>query len=498
VFLAIRRVAGWGRIGLIVAAPLAIGSVHPGVVTAESLSCIALLALTLLPGHRSSGWDRTYTVPWAAVALGSALLLTLLQLVPLPSALAGTGAAAPEGAWRAASLDPPATALGALRIAGLAALVTALGIVVRREGLGAIRRVLWAIAAAGAVTVGLGVIGLALDVHEVLGPCLPAQPGPAAVLRGTFVSPLHQAAFHGMAAISGLALALDRRTERWRPLAVVLGCVSTIGLAASLQPAAWIASGVGALVLLGAIGAVRHRSGARAAPYVAASVATMLLVATASLAVAGDVPEPADGVAAAGPGAGAWSRADALHAAMDMARDFPLLGVGRGLNIEAAHMHLEAANLAPGNPEPLFAAVAALVAGGTTRGADAVLARLDELCGTADCRWRLAKLRSRIHEENGLVVAAIGALEEADRLVPGDADVLMRIADMHAAAGDHGSAAVALRRLLARHPGHARAAERLGGLGTPAPAPAPEQPSQVGEPPATQRSGGRDTRRGVW
>jgi hypothetical protein len=170
----------------------------------------------------------------------------------------------------------------------------------------------------------------------------------------------------------------------------------------------------------------------------------------------------------------------------------------RGRNFEAAHMHIEAANLVPGDTEPLFAAGAALVDGGTTLGADEVLARLDRLCGSMDCRWRLAQLRSRIHAADGLVVAAIGALEEADRLVPGDADVLLRIADLHAAAGDHGGEAMALRRLLARHPGHARAAERLGGLGTPVPAPAPEQPARVGEPPAPQRLAEPGTRRSVW
>lgn len=825
-------------------APLAIGSVHEDVIAVESLAAVALLALTLLPGHRGSGWGRAYTVPWAALALALALVLTILQLVPLPAGLLPSIPPGREGLVPA-SLDPPATVLQALRLAGILALAIASGIVVRREGLSAVRRVLWAVAAAGAVSVCLSMLGFALDVPDILGFYTPVQAGGRlAILVGTFVNPLHQGTFLGMAATAGLALAMDPKVMRWRALSAGLTVTCVVGLALVLDVVAWAASGLGALVLLGAMGAVRRRAGASAAPHLAAAVATLLVVATASIAVSsGAVGLPH--AAGASPGGAQWSRSAALQAATSMALDFPVIGAGRGalaalfpaynieapdvafdhvpsvpvealaewgllggglvllltgiaialaalkamrslapagavgalavagvaslfdfgletngvaipaaallgcvaggveesaggrssvrtigglafrrlvlfagtvvllalsvvlaarpagpslprdlanlraaegegrlsiqaiaevarrhpgsylpplaagtllaverrhdealvwlerarglnprgsdvalvrlrvllaagrwdlaraafrevreagrvplekavasilsdpaaresvpmlvpderpdpeevrglarhlssvgrvdlagrvfaraaaadpsepayqawlgralleagdvdgaermatkvlavfprspaaydlngmvlrargMHLEAAHMHLEAADLVPADPEPLFRAVEALVEGGTTLGAEPALARLSVLCTPVECRRRVAVLRSRVHELDGMPVAAIAAMEEAERLMPGDADSLLRIADLHARAGDPGGEAVALRRLLARFPADSRALDRLNRL----------PPAGAGRPTGQAASPADAPRRTVW
>ena len=339
-FLATRRVAGWLRLALIAAAPLLLGSVHPPVIVAESLACIAVLILTLLPGHRGSGWSRVYPLPWLILALVAGVALTLLQLVPLPAAV---GALAPAWAhvwggaetlagrtgWHPISLDPAATALEALRGLGLASLALAQAIVVRREGVGAIRRALWAVASGGVFSVAVFTLRWATHAPELLGFYLPVEWSPSEpVFRATFVSGSQQAAFAGLAMLASIPLALDPRRPNLRIVgAAVLGvCFTALVLTLSLP--AWLAFGLAAALMLGVQAIFRRKGGLAIQAHVAAAAAIVLVLATAfavshSGAMSDDELTPRASNLTT-------SRLDDVRDAVDLVRDHAILGIGRG------------------------------------------------------------------------------------------------------------------------------------------------------------------------
>ena len=339
-FLATRRVAGWLRLALVAAAPLLLGSVHPPVIIAESLACIAALILTLLPGHRGSGWNRAYSLPWLVLLLAAGVGLTLLQLVPLPpvvGALApawaqvwsGAEALAGRSGWHPISLDPAATALEALRGMGLVSLALAQAIVVRREGVGAIRRVLWAIAAAGAFSVAVFTLQWATHAPELLGFYLPVEWGPAEPLyRATFVSGSQQAAFAGLAMLASIPLVLDPRRPNLRIVGgIVLGiCFGALVLTLSLP--AWLAFGSAAALLLAGQAIVRRKGGLAIQAHVAAAVAIVLVLSTAfAVSRSGSLSD--DDLTPRTSGL-TMSRLDDVRDAVDLVRDHAVLGIGRG------------------------------------------------------------------------------------------------------------------------------------------------------------------------
>jgi Flp pilus assembly protein TadD len=356
-FLRTRRFAGWLRISLIFSAPLLLGSVHPPVVVAESLLCVVALLLALVPGHRTSGWDRVYVIPWLVVVPAAAAVLALLQLVPVPPVF---GATASDGTWRPMSLDPPSTALEAVRLAGLAALALAQVLAARREGVGAIRRVLWAIAAAGAASVVLFLAQWATDAAGILWTYRPRDGvADGSFFRATFVNPGQQAVLMGLAAVACIPLAVDPRRPALRPLAGVLLLASFAGLVLTRSMPAWNAFGAATMLLVAVLAAAKHRAGRRPHALFAALLAVLLIVVIGNIVNRLDLLAPGD----AGfetPARPSWSQAELVADAASMVPDHLAAGVGAGSFAAVFPAYNRAApNLAFHHPEcrPLEAVI---------------------------------------------------------------------------------------------------------------------------------------------
>ncbi len=263
-FRRVRRAAGWLRIALVFSAPLLIGSVHPAVIATQSVLCVVALLGTIVPGHPSSTWSRRLAIPWTSLVLLMAALFGMLQLVPIPPSLARllspstdawwqNAAALAEvavPAWHPLSVDPAATLLTVLRALGLAALVAAIAIACRRRGLRAVRGVLWAIAASGAVSVAAGLLRALLNDSRLMllytptsGPLMPE------VFLGTFVHPNHQAAFLGLCSLVAISLAFREPNLLKKSAALALCLASSVALALTFSLSAVVAFSIGFLLM---------------------------------------------------------------------------------------------------------------------------------------------------------------------------------------------------------------------------------------------------------
>jgi tetratricopeptide (TPR) repeat protein len=344
-FLQIRRVAGWVRLALVALAPLALGSVHPWVVATESLLAVGVLAATLLPGHRSSRWDRPYTVPWPVIALFGATILTLLQIIPLPPAvlawispegeMLGRSAAQLAGVepgWRPLSLDASATSLQALRVLGLFSLAFAQVVVTRREGIQAVRKLLWALAIAGGASVALGGMRELIGSRALLGFYVPVEALPAdTAFKATFVNPNHQGAFLGLAALAALTVAL-RSSDRLGRVAgwlLAAACMAATILTRSRGSA--VAAGLGLIALVWILAASGRRKGTPALPIVAGAVAVLLAVVTAATLIGWvSLTDEWRTTFEGGIGEAAWSKWGVVESSGSLISDYPAFGVGRG------------------------------------------------------------------------------------------------------------------------------------------------------------------------
>lgn len=212
-----------GRLGyglslvIIGSAPLALGSVHEGVIIVESIG--AAVALGLMVGG-SFGRNPMF-LPWAVLVLGAVGLTGALQLVPLPRPILQTlspealtlwdQAYALSGQQRTAypiSVDPPDTMLAVARALGLFFLAITQVLAVRAMGIRAIIRLSWTLALSGAVAVLLGVAFTVITPGRLLGFYTPEAWGRLEpVFRATFVNANHQAAAFGISAMCAMELA---------------------------------------------------------------------------------------------------------------------------------------------------------------------------------------------------------------------------------------------------------------------------------------------------
>ena len=298
-------------------APVLVGSAHEWVMAVESLLCILLLLVTLVPVR--SGWDKVFTVPHLTAILVAWAVLSLAQLLPLFT----TPFHDPSSA--AISLDPPATVFIALRLLGLGAMVLASAVACRRDGPGVTRKLLWAVALAGAIGVVSGVVGFVFDSRAILAfyepEVLPRERG---LLTGTFVNPTHQAQFFGMGLVAALALALSRHERPRRVVAVALATVCGAGLVTMLNVEAVVATGIAAIAVLLAVGAMRRRAGARGVSFAAGAVAAFLLAVAVSFLIRTTAYQ---GPSISGQ---TWSRMAVLKDALRMVKTFALFGSGGG------------------------------------------------------------------------------------------------------------------------------------------------------------------------
>ncbi len=196
------------RINLIVAALLLLIALVGGGSSQESGAGVLALQLLSLPAIAWVAWQRMQGLsrlwPWQWTALAIAVLaIPLLQLLPLPSALASMGegrallqadlaAVGAPGATRA-SLDPAATR------ASLYALLPALAVFGLVLALPAHmhRRLAWWIAGLAMASLLLGILQLGAPQESVLNPYPQWRPA----MNGFFANPNHQATMLVVAAI---------------------------------------------------------------------------------------------------------------------------------------------------------------------------------------------------------------------------------------------------------------------------------------------------------
>ncbi len=273
----------------------------------------------------------------SGLALLAALLLTALQLLPLPAALHGVSPAArslfeealgPLGLYPAArplSLDPAETGLALANAAGgLAAFMMAwrLGTAHRRRGL---------------LVVALGASGLAVALL-VLGRALVGY-GPLLVPNAPFVNPNHLAGFLGLTSFVLLGLALSARGQA-RLLWLMAFTLTGAGVFLSLSRGG-IATFLGGAVLFGALAAWQRQPEAAAEPGpdgapprlrpAARGRWALLAGLSAALAVAAYLAlDPVLAELRTVDLAGDETKLALWRPALQLVRDYPLTGIGRG------------------------------------------------------------------------------------------------------------------------------------------------------------------------
>ncbi len=302
-----RTIARIGTYLIIVAAPWLYLGPAAIAVTTISIGCTLCFAVAAFDRDVRNAWR--WTLPSTLTA--AALLLTLLQLLPIPLSLQQTlspGATKILGVSGVApvSLDPPATQLGAIQLAGVL-FATLLAATVFRDR-DRRRELLAVLALYGACLTLIGVAELVL-VHEDV----------PRYVTVAFENPNHFGAFVGLASFASMSVALGLRdNKRWLFVAAAALCL--IGVLLSSSRGAIGAFLVTALAF-GALTLWRWSSWVAArwvTPVVAASAALggWLLWTTISQELA--------------PDAAALTKLDVWRYSIPMLGDFALLGIGRG------------------------------------------------------------------------------------------------------------------------------------------------------------------------
>jgi O-antigen ligase/Tfp pilus assembly protein PilF len=238
---------GWGLAALVVAAPLALGGVHPATQIVLSAAALALAATAVVARGRHGVRVVPFVAP-AVIAVG----WTALQLLPLPARLvalvspgahelrAETGA----GGWMPLTLDVPATVLELVKgFAALALLALAASVARRRHRA---RPMVWALAAVGALE-ALLVLGHPLvGAHKIYGVYQPESVA-ARGFFGSFVNGNHAASVLSLGALTSLGLAAAAHGGR-RFACALMAALSTVALLFTASRAGTLGLGVGGLL----------------------------------------------------------------------------------------------------------------------------------------------------------------------------------------------------------------------------------------------------------
>ena len=302
-----RTIARIGTYAVIVAAPwLYLG---PAAIAVAVLSVGCAVCFAIASFDRQIRGEWRWTLPSSLAA--AALFLTLLQLLPLPLSLQKTlspGTAEILGASGAApaSLDPPATQLGAIQLAGvLFATLLAATVFRHRERR---RELLAVLALYGACLTLIGVAELVL-VHEDV----------PRYVTVAFENPNHFGAFVGLASFAAMSVALGLRdNKRWLFVAAAVLCLIGVLLSSSrgaIGAFLVTALGFGALTLW------------RWSTWVAARWVTPAVVASAALGGWLLWTTISQELA---PDAAALTKLDVWRYSIPMLGDFAFLGIGRG------------------------------------------------------------------------------------------------------------------------------------------------------------------------
>ncbi|HEY0708790.1 MAG TPA: O-antigen ligase family protein [Polyangia bacterium] len=314
-----RRIAHYTVVLVTIAAPLAIGGARPFVQVVLSAAALVAGGAWLV-----SRRGEAKLPPFAGIAL-LALGFTLLQLLPLPAALVElispralqirTDALGARPSFLPLTLDVPATLLAAARgVACLAVLIV---------GASAVRRgkqhlLVLPIVFLGAFIAVLSFVQRGLGAETILG-FYRVTDMPGSGFFGTFVSGNHAASFFTIAALLGLGCARDSDGH----LRAVLGAASLICVAAvfsTLSRFGIVGLAAGGFAMLTAwlvnrLGGIRGLIAAVGIGVIGAPLAVSLALAQRG-------------------GSGALPLNDfkfrGWDDALELAVNFPLVGVGRG------------------------------------------------------------------------------------------------------------------------------------------------------------------------
>lgn len=221
--------------------PLALGGAPRLAMLIAATGAMVLGAATLLVSSRGLS-SSTPAVGWA---LGLLVVVTLIQLVPLPTALLRLLAPSTLEAlgvshglsprWHPLSADPGNTAIALL----IAATAAAVYLAATRLGSDERTRfaILWVLMGVGALIALMGILGVVIAPHRNL---LFYQPQGARIISGliatSFVNPNNSAGFLLLSIFSALAVALRSR-GRFRLLAITAATLCATGIVLSLSRA---------------------------------------------------------------------------------------------------------------------------------------------------------------------------------------------------------------------------------------------------------------------
>ncbi len=305
---------------------LALGGVHPLVVPALGVVVLAWIA---------ASWRRAARWPRGLAALLALAAFTLLPALPMPPGLvhllaprvaASVDAAWPElgGAWRPLSVFPAATSLEAARLWILAAIVWAAAQMPWRE-------LARAIATCGLLVLALGLAQLALDLDAIYGVYAPlARPSSSALLT-SFVNPNHQAGLFLLSSFAAAALSRAHIDAIERvDTGAIAWAIASLALAAGVILSASRGAVIAGLVGVALAWVMAPRKDGRPR--------LMLWLAPAAIALGGVfvalLPGLATSLAPLTSHEDATSKFETAWRAMELAKDMPWLGSGRGTSID--------------------------------------------------------------------------------------------------------------------------------------------------------------------
>ncbi len=247
-------------LALLVAAPLAVGSVHPPTAVAVAGGTLVAFGLGALSLRRRGG------APSSLDPLGAMLVLVLVwqgvTLLPVGGGLVERLSPAVWDLLDAPLMErlavprlsgaPGATALETVRTAGLLAALLLSALVARGEGGG--RRLVVYVAIALSLVLGISVLQTLTGTTEVLwlyAPVSTTQLGIGAVwgFRTTFVNPNHAAMFLELTGLASLAMGI-LWDSRWRWGALALGVAALVAVYATGSIGGRVAAGLGLLFVL--------------------------------------------------------------------------------------------------------------------------------------------------------------------------------------------------------------------------------------------------------
>ncbi len=224
--------------------PLLVGAVHPG--TILGMSVVGLVGLVGMARH-ARATKRRLELHWFAALTLALVLVTGLQLVPLPMWLLGLLAGTTRdmydfvfkglphrAGWAPVSVHPSAKALELGKLAGLALGVLAAANTHRKAS--SRQALAFQVTLVGGVVAILALVGLAVESGSFFGLYEPETPWDHHVAHGPFVNPNHLAGFLGMTALVAFGAAATRYQPRGRgAFALVLGglCVAGVVLSGS-------------------------------------------------------------------------------------------------------------------------------------------------------------------------------------------------------------------------------------------------------------------------